>query len=80
MNYKQALLSKNEQALAAEILGAKYCMNPEVIYTWANRFNIELMEQGYILAKMSNHYSFLCDVLNNRLELCRDLVGDRKLK
>ena len=39
------------QAIAAEVLGRKWAMQPKAIYDWAQRYSIDLSEHGHKLAK-----------------------------
>lgn len=75
MKYQKALKKKSEQALASEIIAAKYCMNPEEVFNWANKYGVKLMEEGHKLTSKKNHMGFLCDVIWDRFDESKALLG-----
>lgn len=53
--FKRALNDVNNTlASAAETLGRRAAMNPEVIYDWAIKHGVDLVQKGYIFAKDPN--------------------------
>jgi len=73
MNYKEAIKkpkdgfahSNHEQNLAgySEVLGRKHCLNPEIVFEWAKKHNVNLAKYGYRLAKLNSE--LLLAILND---------------
>lgn len=57
---------KNTQAGTAETLGRNTAINPEVIYNWANKYNINLT---------LNAYKYMKDLIN----FSKAVLNDKKI-
>lgn len=55
---------KNTQVHAAETIGNRHAMNPEAIYNWAVKYNVDLLHSGYILSNPSK-FDLMSAVLND---------------
>lgn len=68
MNYFQM------QAQYSKDIGLKQCINPEMIYNWCLKFDIDLAKYGYILADIKYNAEFFGDILNNKLKYTKYLL------
>ena len=51
------------QAIAAEVLGRKWAMQPKAIYDWAQKYQVDLIQNGHKLAKVGS--GLLLAVIND---------------